>query len=226
MPSAPRAVARGWWAVLTVVVAASVMSEFVLHLTDPEDASLGIAGRIVRFFSYFTIQSNLLVLASVLPLVRDPDHDGPLWRVVRLASLLGISITGIVYAVVLAPLHDPQALDRWINAGEHYVSPVMTVVGWLLFGPRPRITTGVVLRALVWPVAWMTWILAQGAVTGWYPYDFLDVSVQGYAVALRNLAFVVLLALAFLLVLRLVDHRLEATGAAGRIDRRGAGPPR
>ncbi|WP_346622890.1 Pr6Pr family membrane protein [Blastococcus montanus] len=221
-PTAPRTAARVWWAVLTVVVAASVATQFVLLLTDPEGASLGIAERIVRFFSYFTVQSDLLVLASVLPLVRDPDHDGPVWRVVRLASLLGITITGIVYAVVLAPLHDPEGLDRWTNAGEHYVSPVLTVVGWLLFGPRPRVTTGVVLRALLWPVAWIAWILAQGTVTGWYPYDFMDVGVQGYAVALRNLAFVVLLALAFLLVFRLVDHRLAATGAAGRIDGREA----
>ncbi|MGY2067620.1 Pr6Pr family membrane protein [Blastococcus sp. SYSU DS0619] len=215
-----RSAARAWWAVLAVVVAASVGTEFVLHLADPEDPSLGVAERIVRFFSYFTVQSNLLVLAAVLPLVRDPGHDGRLWRVVRLASLLGITITGIVYAVVLAPLHDPAGIDAWTNAGEHYASPVMTVVGWLVLGPRPRIDGAVVARALLWPVAWIGWILAQGTVTGWYPYDFMDVGAQGYATALRNLAFVVLLALAFLLLFRFVDRRLAATGApASRADR-------
>ncbi|TFV45134.1 Pr6Pr family membrane protein [Blastococcus sp. TF02A-35] len=192
-------------------------TELVLHLVDPRDPSLGIVERLVRFFSYFTVQSNLLVLAAVLPLVRDPAHDGPLWRVVRLASLLGITITGIVYAVVLAPLYDPQGLNAWTNTGEHYVSPVMTVLGWLLFGPRPRITPLVVGRALLWPVAWIAWILAQGTVTGWYPYDFMDVAAHGYGVALRNLAGVVLLALAFLLLFRSVDRRLPATAsAAGR----------
>lgn len=219
---APRTTARLWWCVLAVVAAASVGTEFVLHLVDPADASLSVLERIVRFFSYFTIQSNLLVLAAVLPLVTDPDHDGALWQVVRLASLLGITITGIVYAVVLAPLYDPQGINAWTNVGEHYVSPVMTVLGWLLFGPRPRITSGVVARALLWPVAWIAWILAQGTVTDWYPYDFMDVAAQGYAIALRNLALVVLLALAFLLLFRAVDRRLPATGAAARAEGRRA----
>ncbi|MCA0143694.1 Pr6Pr family membrane protein [Blastococcus sp. LR1] len=213
-PAVDRApTARLWWAALAAVVAVSVGTEFVLHLVDPEDASLGVVERVVRFFSYFTVQSNLLVLAAVIPLVRNPLHDGPVWRVVRLASLLGITITGIVYAVVLAPLYDPEGLKAWTNAGEHYVSPVMAVLGWLLFGPRPRITTAVVGRALLWPVAWIAWILAQGTVTDWYPYDFMDVAAHGYAVALRNLAFVVLLALAFLLLFRFVDRRLPATDA-------------
>jgi TRAP-type C4-dicarboxylate transport system permease small subunit len=69
----------------------------------------------------------------------------------------------------------------------------------------------VVAWALVWPLAWIGYTLAHGAATGWYPYDFLDVSALGYAVALRNLAFVVLLAAAFLLLFRFVDRRLPAT---------------
>ncbi|MGY1804554.1 Pr6Pr family membrane protein [Blastococcus sp. SYSU D00922] len=208
--------ARAWWGVLVVVVALSVSVQFMLNLADPADESLSILGRVVRFFSYFTIQSNLLVLAAVLPLVRDPEHDGPLWRVVRLASLLGITITGLVYAVVLAPLYDPQGLHAWTNAGEHYVSPVMTLVGWLLFGPRPRIAGAVVGRALVWPVLWIAWILAQGAVTHWYPYDFMSVEIHGYAVALGNLAAVVVAALAFLLLFLVADRRLPS--AARRED--------
>jgi hypothetical protein len=212
-PSSARwTLARTWWSVLALVVAASVATEFVLTIADPADPGTGVATRVIRFFSYFTIQSNLLVLASVLPLVRDPEHDGRQWRVVRLASLLGITVTGLVYAVVLAPLYDPQGLHAWTNTGEHYISPVMTVLGWLLLGPRPRIAMAVVARALVWPLLWIGYTLAHGAATGWYPYDFLDVSALGYVVALRNLAFVVLLAAAFLLLFRFVDRGLPATG--------------
>jgi hypothetical protein len=213
--------ARTWWAVLFVVVAASLSVEFVLTLTDPADEATGVTTRVIRFFSYFTIQSNLLVLAAVLPLVRDAGHDGRGWRVVRLASLLGITVTGLVYAVVLAPIYDPQGLHAWTNTGEHYISPVLTVVGWLLLGPRPRITGAVVGWALLWPVAWIGYTLAHGAVSGWYPYDFLDVSALGYALALRNLAFVVLLALGFLLVFWLLDRRLPAGRSRSSDDTRG-----
>ena len=91
---------------------------------------------------------------------------------------------------MIPPVVETTPSSRWTNAGEHYVSPIMTVLGWLLFGPRPRIT---------------------GA---------------GYAVALRNVAFVVLLALAFLLLSRSVDRRLPATGGAALRAGRGAAAPR
>jgi hypothetical protein len=104
------------------------------------------------------------------------------------AELLGITVSGLVYVVVLAPTDHPQGLQAWTNMGEHYISPVLTVLGRLLFGPRPRITAAVVGRALLWPVAWI-----------------------GYAVALRNLALVVLVALVFLLAFWLVDRKPPAT---------------
>src|SRR3954469_17249678 len=75
-----RPLARTWWAVLAVVVALSLVTQFVLSVVDPADAQTSVVTRVIRFFSYFTIQSNLLVLASVLPLMRDSDHDGPVWR--------------------------------------------------------------------------------------------------------------------------------------------------
>jgi hypothetical protein len=218
----PRA-ARAWWAVLVVVVALSLTTEFVLSIADPADGTTSIATRIIRFFSYFTTQSNLLVLAAALPLVRRPDHDGRWWRVVRLASLLGITVTGLVYVVVLAPLYDPQGVHAWTNAGQHYLSPVLVVVGWILLGPRPRITGAVLGRALVWPVAWVGYTLVHGAATGWYPYDFLDVGALGYVVALRNQAFVVLLAFGFLLLFWFIDRSLPTIrGCAGT---RGSGEP-
>jgi hypothetical protein len=208
---ASRRAARAWWAVLGIVVALSVGAEFVLSIADPADEGTGVATRIVRFVSYFTTQSNLLVLAAVVPLALDPDHDGRWWRVVRLASLLGITVTGLVYVVVLAPLYDPQGLHAWTNAGQHYLSPVLVVLGWILLGPRPRITGAVVGWALIWPLAWIGYTLAHGAATGWYPYDFLDVVALGYVTALRNQAFIVLLAVAFLLLFWFVDRSLPTT---------------
>jgi hypothetical protein len=63
----------------------------------------------------------------------------------------------------------------------------------------------------VWPVLYAGWTLLHGAVAGWYPYPFLDVAQLGYARALVDMAFVVLLALALLGLFRLLDARLPAT---------------
>ena len=198
--------------VLAVVVVLSVLTELGRAISGanvlvPADDP-GAATRVLRFFSYFTIQSNLLVLAAVLPLTRDPRHDGRGWRVLRLTSVLGITITGLVYVFVLGPALHPTGLGWWTNAGLHYVAPVLAVGSWLVLGPRPRVTGATVGWSMAWPLAWIGYALALGAITDWYPYPFLDVVEIGYAAAVRNLAFVAVLAVALLLGFRLADRRL------------------
>ena len=198
--------------VLAVVVVLSVLTELGRAISGanvlvPADAP-GTGTRVLRFFSYFTIQSNLLVLAAVLPLTRDARHDGRGWRVLRLTSLLGITITGLVYVFVLGPALNPTGLGWWTNAGLHYVAPVLALGSWLLLGPRPRVTGATVAWSMAWPLAWIGYALALGALTDWYPYPFLDVVEIGYAAALRNLAFVAVLAVVLLLGFRLADRKL------------------
>ena len=210
-PGARRRAAAVCWALLAVVVALSVLTEFGRTLAGAGDDGASGVTRVVRFLSYFTVQSNVLVLALAVTLARAPDRDGDRWRVLRLDALLGITITGLVFAVVLAPTLHPEGLGWWTNAGLHYVAPVATLALWLALGPRPRVAGRTVGLALVWPLLWIGCTLAHGAVSGWYPYPFLDVAALGYAVALRNLGVVVLVALVFLLVFRALDRRLPAT---------------
>ncbi|SDO98919.1 hypothetical protein SAMN05660199_02940 [Klenkia soli] len=207
-----RALARLVHGVLAAVVVLSVLTELgraisgATVLVPADDPGTGT--RVLRLFSYFTIQSNLLVLAGVLPLVRDPAHDGRGWRVVRLTSLLGIMVTGLVYAVVLGPTLHPTGLGWWTNAGLHYVAPVLAVGGWLVLGPRPRVTAATVGWSMAWPLAWIGYALVLGALTDWYPYPFMDVVEIGYPAALRNLAFVAVLAVVLLPGFRLADRKL------------------
>jgi len=85
---------------------------------------------------------------------------------------------------------------------------VLTLVVWLLFGPRPRVSWSTVGWAFVWPVAWIAYTFAHGAVTGWYPYAFLDVTALGYPPALLSTAAVLLVGAALLLLFRWLDRRL------------------
>jgi hypothetical protein len=217
-----RPVASLWWGLLAAVVTASLGTDLVLLLVDGDPAE-PLGTRLVRWVSFFTIESNVLVAVATATLARDPERDGVRWRVLRLDALLGIAITGLVYVVVLAPTDHPQGLHVWTNAGLHYVSPVATLLGWLLLGPRPRVTGATVAQALVWPVVYVGWTLLHGAVTGWYPYPFLDVAELGYARALVDVAGVVLLALALLGLFRLVDGTLPATGRRKAVA--GTAPP-
>jgi hypothetical protein len=195
-------IARVWHATIAVLTLVAVVLQIVIAVRvsgSPHDVSPGVVrgsslpGRIIRVFSFFTIQSNILSGVVSAQLARQPDRDGPAWRAVRLAALFGITVTGIVYSTVLAQIHQPNgATETLVNTIVHYIVPVMMVVGWLAFGPRPRIDQRTVAVSLIYPVAWICYTLIRGAIWSWYPYPFLDVPSHGYArVALNGLAVTV-----------------------------------
>lgn len=174
---------RSWNLLVVVVVGATFLLQLVLTFTQEAES---LSTRLIRLFSFFTIQSNLLVLATAAVLLVHPLRDGTVWRVVRLDALVGITVTGVVYLTVLGPLDSPQGADAVTNAGFHYAAPLLGALGWLLFGPRPRITAATVGWSLLWPFAWVVYTLARGAVTDWYPYPFVDAGELGYPRTLLN----------------------------------------
>ena len=210
-------VARWWQAAIAVVITASLVIQLTLLVEGGADANSGQSGasvvlgvRLWRLFSYFTIQSNLIVLAAALVLVLNPLRDGPIWRVVQLDALVGITITGLVYAIVLAPQVHLTGAALVATIGFHYVSPWAAVLAWLLFGPRRRITWPTVLGAFVWPVLWLVYTFTQGAFTRWYPYPFLDVTKLGFPDALRNSLLVLALGVVLACVAKVLDRVLRS----------------
>ena len=45
---------------------------------------------------------------------------------------------------------------------------------------------------MVYPLAYLMFMMSRGSATGFYPYPFVDVTWHGYAAVARNLAFLVL----------------------------------
>jgi hypothetical protein len=95
----------------------------------------------------------------------------------------------------------------------HKASPVLAIAGWLLFGPRPRIDARTIALAFVWPVAWIVYTLARGALVGWYPYPFLNATALGYPKVFANIALVIGLALGLAGAMHWLDSKLAPTRA-------------
>ncbi len=149
-----------------------------LYGLHPEGAA-GVVSRLSDTLSYFTIWSNVVVaLAATLLARRRVRVTGPL-RVLRLDALLMITITAIVYQVLLAPSAVVVGWSRLTDPILHQVTPVLTVLVWLVFGPRGWVSWRVVLGSLGIPVLWIAWMLARGAVVLAYPYDFANVEELG-----------------------------------------------
>lgn len=161
----------------------------------------GAFSRLLDTLSYFTVWSNVVVAASCTLLALQPEVDTRWRRVLRLDALIMITVTAIVYALLLAPNSHPSGWDLVTNPLQHVVVPIVTVLVWLVWGPRRRLDARSVGASFLVPAAWIGYMLLRGAAVDAYPYPFVNVAARGYAAVSGTLgaiiAFGLLLACAF-----------------------------
>jgi hypothetical protein len=127
-----------------------------------------------KFFFYFTILSNLLAVVLLAGQALRPD-----WMrsnaFLRGAITLYMTMTGLVYAVVLAPLGvDVGNYAPWANFVHHNLAPVALLIDWLLFPPRQRLRSSAPWLWLLFPIAYFVFSVARGSGADFYPYPFLN----------------------------------------------------
>lgn len=206
MPAAP------WYRqahlLLALVAGSGLLLRLILVIVHPDPApdDPDLLTRLVRFISYFTIQSNIAVLLASLMVLRGRDLDTPAQRALRLASLVGISVTGIVYVLLLAGSDSHEGLSAVANALLHYLTPPLAVAIWLAAGPWPGLNLVDLARMMVWPVAWIAYTLIRGAIVGWYPYDFINVDLKGAGSVATMVGVIVASAVVFGALIGVVDR--------------------
>lgn len=142
-----------------------------------------------NYFSYFTIQSNILgVLVLLIGGLRDPGSRG--WQVLRGAATLYLVITGIIYAVLLADI-DVQMDGLWTNTALHKVMPIVIFVDWLLVPAAISLSVRLIGSLLIYPILYGVYSLIRGEIVDWYPYPFLDPRDDGYLALSGRLALMV-----------------------------------
>jgi len=179
---------RGF-AALTAVVAASVlMLQYVVLIRLTLD-TIGPAFATVRYLSYFTVLSNLLVLlttgsAAVQSQTRLAEFFAR--ARVRAGIALYIGLTMAIYFTILRHLWQPQGAQWWADTGLHYAVPLLYLGWWLACVPHGRLGWSDLPRWLLFPLAYVLWALLRGQWVDEYPYPFLDVGVLGWPMVLRN----------------------------------------
>ncbi len=169
------------------------------------DGIPGALNRLGDTLSYFTIWSNLVVAIAVTLLALNPRRDGTWMRIVRLDALLMITVTAIVYAVVVAPAITVTGWEHISNPWVHIVTPLLTLGVWVLAGPRGWISRRIVIGSLLIPVIWIVFMLIRGEISGVYPYGFCNVAALGYPQVFLNLILIVV----FTLVLAAIFAGIE-----------------
>ena len=138
---------------------------------------------IVNFFSFFTIESNLF--AAVILIIGGYyilKHKIPSTRfnILRGASTLYMTITGIVFSLLLAGLEGVQLTAvPWDNTVLHYIMPLAVVALWCIDPPKQRMGYRVAFLWLLFPAAYGIYTWVRGAFVNWYPYPFMNPEISG-----------------------------------------------
>lgn len=135
-----------------------------------------------NFFSFFTIQSNILAAVVLTLGVFLPYRQQPRWfSYLRGVATLCIITTGIIYATLLSGLE--QSLNTtlpWVNVALHYLSPLIVFAWWIALPPRHNFSFRHNLLWLIVPLIYVVYSLVRGALVQWYPYPFLNPQDGGY----------------------------------------------
>ncbi|MFG2181077.1 Pr6Pr family membrane protein [Streptomyces abikoensis] len=195
------------------------------------------SGDLGRLFSYFTIQSNiLLAIACAWSAHRAWTGRPALSPRITGGALLYISITGLVFHFVLsndasgfAMTSQRTPLESIANQLLHTATPLAAALDWLVLTAPGGFLLRHAGQWLAYPFLYLPFALIRGALLdpgteGRYPYPFLDVDLHGYVGILGNavvfgLAFYGL-ALALVLLDRVRPHqrglgnRISPTGSS------------
>jgi len=152
---------------------------------------------VVNFLSYFTILSNTLAMVLMAWLAFDPGRDSsPGFASFRGAVTVYMSLTGVIYAVVLAPVAVDLALtEPWVDWSLHVVGPIAVVLDWILDPPPVRLSTRALPAWLAFPAGYLAYTMIRGPIAHRYPYPILDPDeVGGYgAVAIWSIIVLVVI---------------------------------
>lgn len=148
-----------------------------------------------NFFSFFTIESNLLAVIILLisAFALASRRQGRFVAMLRGANTMNMIVVGVVFSLLLSGIKDAQfTAVAWDNIVLHYIMPIAVALDWLIDIPRVRITFRQAIVWLVFPLIYVVYSLVRGHYVGWYPYPFLNPSENGYmGVAVISAALVV-----------------------------------
>lgn len=193
--------ALGWFAVI---------AQYYLML---ENRTTSVSEATIRFFSFFTILTNILVAIYFSTICFSRNKSVSLINAAGMLTFLTIYITvvGLVYQVALRHLWHPQGMQRLVDELLHSVIPILVILFWYLYEAKNNLKFSQTIKWLSYPLIYFIYILLRGNQSGFYPYPFVDVSVLGFATVIQNALFLLLfflgLSLAFILIGKWMDKK-------------------
>ncbi|MCX2452088.1 Pr6Pr family membrane protein [Pedobacter sp. PLR] len=182
----------GWFALITQLYLIIVNNQ------------IPVMESVTRYFSYFTILTNMMVvLCCTLLLLNFDKKEERLYSkpAILAAVTVYICVVGIVYNLILRFTWQPKGLQLVVDELLHAFIPALFLIYWLIFAPKSKLKWASAFTWLIYPFAYLVFVLARGAVSGFYPYPFIDVDTFGYHKVLINSFYLLIVFLVLSLIL-------------------------
>ncbi len=182
-------------ALTVIIIWFALVLQFSISIPAYLSAGYTTIGTIVQIISFFTILSNLLVVICLTVLLIKPKLAwGSFFsRGTVLTSIaVYITVVGVIYSLLLRQLWHPEGWFKLADELLHTINPLLFIIYWLAFVPKAGLKWVNILPWLWYPFAYFIYILIRGAVTGEYPYPFMNVADFGYVKVTINCLLVLL----------------------------------
>jgi hypothetical protein len=153
------------------------------------DIQASVLGGLVKFFSFFTILTNILVAVALTCAISHRQSVGH--RFFRSPVVCGgitssIVLVGVAYNLLLRHLWQPEGWQRVADEVLHDVMPLGFLLYWWLYVPKGSLRLTHVLAWITYPVVYFAYVLLRGDLIGDYVYPFIDVGTIGFTQAFIN----------------------------------------
>lgn len=182
--------------IIALLAWSGVVLQFYINTTTWAALGLSPIEGTIRFFSYFTILTNILVAFSLtVILVKPQTRSGYFFsrNSTQAAIAVYIFIVGLVYNLILRKLWAPQGLQLIADNILHSAVPLIYLLYWIAFVPKENLNWGDAAKWLSYPALYFLWVIIFGALTRFYPYPFIDVNVIGYPKMFMHAALLLIL---------------------------------
>jgi hypothetical protein len=194
---------------------AGLVLQFGISIPSFMTAGHSLPGAIIKYFSYFTILTNIaLVLVYLSELTSAPWLDWFRPAVTRGMMAAAMTLVMAFYHFILAATWQPEGLFLVCDITLHYLTPIVYLLWWLLLAAHRALAYRNIPAMIGPPAAYVAYIMIRGALIAEYPYAVLDANRLGYGQVCINVAVLLAVFAGLCAIAVAADHALPRREAA------------
>lgn len=135
-----------------------------------------------EYFSYFTIQTSLIAIATLTVagwFAFTGRNETRVLNIVRLSTVTFTVVVTLVYNMLLRGLPDAAADGDYVwpilpNEILHVWAAIFMLIDWMLSSRRINLRIRTIFWVLLFPLVWLVYSIIRGLAVDWWPYWFIN----------------------------------------------------